>query len=781
MLLKKNRVIVKKSSKHRQLDATSEQLFLKPNRKILANTVPIYLWHYVYLTPRKITSGDTTKRELKRLRKRNQKLAEQKLEAPVLLDTILVKLSANNLKNYFINNGYLMASVTTKIDTLRRKKAVVNYLVEAGPLHKLTSFFVDTINREIQKEITSIIDSLGKNKVTNTFTPWQLNGISYEELDNGRRLIATAMQNRGYFMFNASQIYYLVDTFTALKEIDPYRIKVTLFYNETTNDNSLKKFSCKDIILNVYSADSTGPSVVEKINGKIISSNYNKFDNTFLANLIMQEPNAIYNQHRLNKTLQNLNDLGVFERTDMVFSFDSATQQVSTIINVKAAKRKSMSAEPQGLVSPQGTANLNGFNATGSRNASFGLALVLNYTNKNLRERAQRLSLSSITSYEAVFKRSNVQNLGAAFQQGFNISYSVPHYNGIGKIDKFMEQKMGFISRKTIFNLNAQYENNINFKRNVIPANWTVKFSKPNTDLFITPVEFSYSLNKADPDYLNTLSAIDIIYVKSVFTNNITSPIRVQLNTIKNFINQRAYIRLTSSAETSGNLFRAYQRITDNDFSKSKSYTLFNQQYFQYIKFDGQVVVNKRIDALNSLAFRARSGIAAPYGNSKAVPYDKRYFIGGSNSLRAWRPRQMGPGTKPEDPNAIIDRSGEFLIEANFEYRFVVSRNFLEMALFYDAGNIWNTGVNRQPPNTPGLLYNVSQIPDEIAMDAGLGFRFDFTFFIFRFDWAWAIFDPGKTPDNRWVLSTFPKPTWKNIKSYGSRETAAAIGIGYPF
>lgn len=780
ILIKKNKVVVKNYSNHRKLTDAKEQLFLKPNRKILADKVPFFLWHYVYLTPRNIEKGDTSRRDLRRLIRREAKLNKQKLEAPQLIDTGLINLSSVNLKNYFINNGYLLAQVSSRIDTVSRKKAKVIYTVNAGPLHKLTSFFVDSSNLEIHNALIKIVDSLGKTKEVNTFTPWQASGISYEELNLARKQLAVAMQNRGYFLFNAAQIYYKVDTISALNEVDPYRIKITLFYNETNNPYSLKKFNCSKIVLNVNSADSTGISKQDTFNGKIVNSNYNKLDNEFLSNLIEQQTGSTFNQSNISKTIQNLNDLGVFDRTDFIYNFDTLSQQIELQIFSEVGKRKSLSAEPQGLFSPRGTANVNGFNTT-TQNRSFGLAFVMNYTNKNIRKHAQRLSLNSITSYEAVIKRSNVQNIGTAFQQGLSASYSVPHYNGIGRIDKFMENKLGFISRKTIFNSNLQFEKNINFNRIVIPVNWTVQFSKTNTDLIIVPIEFSYSLNKVDPDYLSSLNLIDSRYVLSVFTNNVTSPFRVQLNTIKYFISQKAYIQFNSAGETSGNLFRQVNKWADNNFQKSKSYTFFNQQYFQYVKLDAQITVNKRIDALNSFAFRIKGGKTTPYGNSIAVPYDKRYFIGGSNSLRAWAPRQMGPGTKPENSNSIIDRSGEFLMEANFEYRFVVSRNMLEMALFYDAGNIWNTGANRQPPNTPGVLYDVSQITDEIAMDAGVGFRFDFKFFIFRLDWAWSIFDPGKDAKDRWVMTTFPSPSFKNTSKYISKETALAIGIGYPF
>jgi outer membrane protein assembly factor BamA len=191
---------------------------------------------------------------------------------------------------------------------------------------------------------------------------------------------------------------------------------------------------------------------------------------------------------------------------------------------------------------------------------------------------------------------------------------------------------------------------------------------------------------------------------------------------------------------------------------------------------ESEVRIHQHIDELNSIAFRANFGMALPYWNSNVIPYDKRYFIGGSNSLRGWRPRGIGPGNTPKSSGSIIDRSGEFLIEANLEYRFTLIKNFIESALFLDAGNIWN--LSSAGSSTGYGVINRNTFLSEVAVNTGIGFRFDLSVFLFRIDWGLPIRDPSKSVDQRWVMT---KQVSGSLGKYLLDETAIAIGIGYPF
>jgi hypothetical protein len=310
-----------------------------------------------------------------------------------------------------------------------------------------------------------------------------------------------------------------------------------------------------------------------------------------------------------------------------------------------------------------------------------------------------------------------------------------------------------------------------------LPASITFQFIRSRFSWYYTPLELSYNRNRLDPSFLPKLPALDQDFVKRVFTDQFISAAKLGLI----FANNRTkpgetYFFTRAGLETSGNLHRLVRSMSGG-FKSDSSYTFLGVNYFQYAKFEGEIRIRQTLDELNSIAFRINSGLVMPYGNSSVVPYDKRYFIGGSNSLRGWRPRRLGPGTTPDTIKSILDRSGEFLFETNVEYRFTIFPKFLESALFFDAGNIWNLrhkGQNAQNPS----LWNPGNWGQDLAMNTGFGFRFDFKFFLFRLDWGFPLRDPGKPEGKRWLLT---KENFLGLNNYLLKETALAIGIGYPF
>src|SRR5690606_15525360 len=127
----------------------------------------------------------------------------------------------------------------------------------------------------------------------------------------------------------------------------------------------------------------------------------------------------------------------------------------------------------------------------------------------------------------------------------------------------------------------------------------------------------------------------------------------------------------TNIIEPGGNTHRFVRRTIDSEKQADTSYKLFNVTYFQFIKSEVDLRYGREIDVNNAIAFRLNVGGAYPYGNESIVPVDKRFFIGGSNSLRGWRPRTVGPGSYRDTASGTrIDRSGELLIQGSVEYRF---------------------------------------------------------------------------------------------------------------
>ncbi len=153
------------------------------------------------------------------------------------------------------------------------------------------------------------------------------------------------------------------------------------------------------------------------------------------------------------------------------------------------------------------------------------------------------------------------------------------------------------------------------------------------------------------------------------------------------------------------------------------------------------------------------------------MPYEKNFFIGGPSSLRAWKPRRLGPGSY-NSGTTLIEQPGSVLLESSIEYRFKIFKFLgdLNGAFFVDAGNIWSLKENKNESS----VFRVSNFINEIAVGTGFGLRWDFNFFLLRLDMATKVINPANPVHKKWVLSD-------TSFSSGENPIEFNIGIGYPF
>ena len=186
------------------------------------------------------------------------------------------------------------------------------------------------------------------------------------------------------------------------------------------------------------------------------------------------------------------------------------------------------------------------------------------------------------------------------------------------------------------------------------------------------------------------------------------------------------------------------------------------------------------------LVYRLNGGLVQPLRPSNsALPYDKYFFAGGGTSVRAWKPRRLGPGSYTSYVlnkagtdsiyadgqrvrNYNTEQPGELLLEGSVEYRFPLF-SFINGALFTDFGNVWTLRSDQRA----GARFDVNNFYREFAVGSGFGLRFDFTFLILRLDIATKVYDPT-APDSKWAIRNF------NIFN-SQNQTAFNLGIGYPF
>ena len=210
------------------------------------------------------------------------------------------------------------------------------------------------------------------------------------------------------------------------------------------------------------------------------------------------------------------------------------------------------------------------------------------------------------------------------------------------------------------------------------------------------------------------------------------------------------------SAEFAGNIQHAFNRLTDKPYDNpdSESYNVFDIRYAQFAKGDFDIRFYEQSKS-TSLVSRFNLGIGIPYGNLNVLPFEKGYFGGGANDIRAWQARSLGPGSLADSlTQNSLNQIGELKIEGNVEYRFDMTK-VIEGAVFVDAGNIW---ILREDPDRPNAEFKLNKFWRDVAIGVGFGIRLDFNFFLIRFDLASRLKDPAATNPEKFDL-IWNKPT----------------------
>lgn len=222
------------------------------------------------------------------------------------------------------------------------------------------------------------------------------------------------------------------------------------------------------------------------------------------------------------------------------------------------------------------------------------------------------------------------------------------------------------------------------------------------------------------------------------------------------------------SAEIAGNLLNLYSQMF-NARKVNGQYVIVSQPFEQYARFDvdysHQIPINDR----SRVALHGAWGIGVPYGNSEVMPFEKRYYSGGANSVRGWSVRQLGPGRYSGGGSTAIDyfnQCGDFRLDASAELRTKLFWNF-ESALFFDAGNVWTLKSYESQPE--GRLD--SDFLKEIALAWGIGFRVATSFVVLRLDWGFKVHDPSYDAPLRWPVA----------RPFDSRNNTLHFAVGYPF
>lgn len=642
-------------------------------------------------------------------------------EAPVVYDTLQARLSCENLQRALQNLGYLDSQVELYTEVKGKKLNAVYVLHPGAP------FFIRNVSYVIQDSLIARLMAGDVHKLN------QGDKLNVDNLNKERSRITEYLQDNGYFRFHKEFINFRVDTVQSTHKAD-----VTLLLRPYRTSDIQDTLHTRYTIRNIDYASGDPQDSVIHLRKNVLR------ENTFIRE------GKPYSASGLQNTYNHFGRLGAVKYTNISFEQDPDSALLDAHLQLQTNKPSTLSFQPEGT------------NTAGD----LGAAASLTYENRNLFRGSESFSVQVRGAYEAI------RGLEGYSNQDY-IEYSVESRLSF---PRFM---MPFLSsearRRTIatseLSLTYDTQNRPEFHRRVLSAGWRYKWS---------PLS---SRNQYQFDLLN-LNYVFMPWISDTFRKEyLDNP--TNYNAILRYNYEDLFIMKTgfgfsyndgktaikTNIETAGNLLSLGSAIFGGNKDDLNQYKVFNIAYAQYIKGDIDYTHHLISGYNDQLVFHVGLGIAYPYGNSTILPFEKRYFSGGANSVRGWSVRSLGPGRyKDKDGNInFITQTGDIKLDLNLEYRTHLFWKF-GGALFIDAGNIWTI---RDYPSQPDGQFQIQNILKDLAVSYGLGIRLNFDYFIIRFDMGMKAVNPAyKTEDENHFPLIHPRL---------SRDFAFHFAVGLPF
>jgi len=402
---------------------------------------------------------------------------------------------------------------------------------------------------------------------------------------------------------------------------------------------------------------------------------------------------------------------------------------------------------------------------------NLGVAGNISYQNRNLFRGAEifNIKLNCALEVQKIFGDETADEVidqlpFNTVETGVELNVELPRFLIPISPEKFPK----YFRPKTTIKTGLNFQQRADYTRYILNSSFGYEWKESESKKHIlTPIEISSIKIEPDSSFLEIINSIKDKRIQLSYNDHLSMALRYsfifnnqKVNKLLNF----SYFR--GNFESSGNLLRLASKVINMQQDEMGSYKIFKIRYSQYIKADADYRFYNIVNQHSSLVYRFTLGLAVPYGNIDIMPFDKSFYAGGANGLRAWKLYDLGPGGYSDTATAKFYKTGDVHLETNVEYRFDIYK-YLKGALFLDAGNVWLREKNIQYPNAE---FQFNDFYKEIAIGCGVGTRLDFSFFIIRLDAAIPLRDPRRVHELRWVYDEM-KLTKVNFN----------IGIGYPF
>ncbi|MBK0403731.1 BamA/TamA family outer membrane protein [Adhaeribacter sp. BT258] len=668
-------------------------------------------------------------------------------EHPIYYDSVNNRKVTDLMVNRLNNNGFFNSRIEVK-ETKRKKSVSVVYTAVLAKPYRISEVIFptgDSSQTQIHKDIAATAPGT-------RLKPGQIYNLN--RLIEERQRIDSILKNNGYYYFGPDFLLFKADS-----SYKDHTIKLYVQLKPGTPEKARRPYTVKSVI--IYSDYTIGydtipmkPPVV--IRGYRYYPDENSLRARHLLSSVFLEPGKLYARQDHALTLSRIMGLGLFKFVDVNF-----TEGDSTKGELNAALRLVPMMNQSFRVELETTAKTNGFAGPG---------INFSYRHRNFMRGAESFVLTLRAGQESQVSKRNSSDSGLnqalnSVELGLTADLYVPRFITPFKIRNLRSE---FVP-KTRFRLGYDYQNRTNYYMlNGYLASYSYIWKPRKTVTHeVTPINVQLTKLMNQTPAFEELLAQNRYLAQSFQEQFIIGSLYSYTYNTQLIPGRNDNYYFNGIIEGSGNLVG----LLTGGFGKStgEPIEIMGQPYSQYTKLDLDFRYYHTFASKSTLATRIITGLGLPYGNSSTLPYIKQYFIGGSNSIRAFRARSVGPGVFRDTTNSgFFDQSGDIKFEANIEYRFKLIAPYLEGALFVDAGNIW---LSSPTPDKPGAEFHLNKFFNQLAIGTGFGFRINAQVVVFRFDFGIPVRAPYEALGEQTVLK-IPPPT---------KDMVINIAIGYPF
>lgn len=661
---------------------------------------------------------------------------------PVLISRVKPEARVEMIDEVLHNNGYFnsAASYSLNYDKKNPKKAKITYDVNYSTPYTLgtVAYPHDT------SPVTHIVDSMARRstylKTGSRYCADSLNAVRID--------ITNRLRNSGYYYFRPEYIEYIADSVT-----NPRHVNLQMIMSASIPNNALQRYLIHDVQVTVFGDRDfyeATPDTVQLRNCRLIKMQPVNISDKLIESCIRGRQGRAFRVGMMDRTQLYLSRTGIFSSINMdVIPLDTILPSGDRLLDLNIVCRLDKPLELK--VEVQGTSKSNSY---------LGPALVLGIKDKNVRGGGEQISANLTASYEWQTGRGGGygnSNLNS-YEFGAKVEYAVPRLLA----PRFVDRSRRYVNW-TRMSLSGDILNRPKFfKMAKVGAEFTWEWHANKHSLNqLTPFKLTYNKLLSSTAAFDSTMAVNRAIAMSF--ENVFIPMMQYTYTYDNTWGANT-LTWTSSIMEAGNLFSGLWALAGKKNGEKK---LFGTAFSQFVKAQTQLVVNHRFVNRSNLVWRMFVGAAHAYGNSDVVPYSEQFYIGGANSLRGFAVRSVGPGSyKPEytGADAYYDQVGTFKFETNLEYRFPLI-GYFKGAAFIDAGNVWM--LSHEDWREGAQIRNFFK---ELALDVGIGLRFDMDMLVIRADIGYALHAPYDTGHSGY----FNIPRFKDA-------FALHLAIGYPF